>query len=86
MILGADIARDYKPRAKVYLASAEAFELKPSECMMVSAAAHDFDTEGAKAELRTATISRPDEWGPGKSSPTPKVPWPAPGLDDTRLS
>jgi 2-haloacid dehalogenase len=75
MILGADIARDYKPQAKVYLASAEAFELKPSECMMVSAAAHDFDTEGAaKAGLRTATISRPDEWGPGKSSPTPKVP------------
>lgn len=75
MILGADIARDYKPQAKVYLAAAEAFELKPSECMMVSAAAHDGDTAGAaKAGLRTATISRPDEWGPGKSSPTPKVP------------
>jgi 2-haloacid dehalogenase len=75
-ILGADIARDYKPQARVYQASAEAFDLKPSECMMVSAAAHDFDTEGAaKAGLRTATISRPDEWGPGKSSPTPKVPF-----------
>jgi 2-haloacid dehalogenase len=74
-ILGADIARDYKPQARVYQASAEAFDLKPSECMMVSAAAHDGDTEGAaKAGLRTATISRPDEFGPGKSSPTPKVP------------
>jgi 2-haloacid dehalogenase len=74
-ILGADIARDYKPQARVYQASAAAFDLKPSECMMVSAAAHDGDTEGAaKAGLRTATISRPDEWGPGKSSPTPKVP------------
>ena len=40
-ILGADIARDYKPQARVYQASAEAFDLKPSECMMVSAAAHD---------------------------------------------
>jgi 2-haloacid dehalogenase len=74
-IPGADIARDYKPQARVYQASAEAFDLKPSECMMVSAAAHDGDTEGAaKAGLRTATISRPDEFGPGKSSPTPKVP------------
>ena len=74
-ILGADIARDYKPQARVYQASAEAFDLKPSECMMVSAAAHDGDTAGAaKAGLRTATISRPDELGPGKSSPTPKVP------------
>jgi 2-haloacid dehalogenase len=74
-ILGADIARDYKPQARVYQASAAAFDLKPNECMMVSAAAHDGDTEGAaKAGLRTATISRPDEWGPGKSSPTPKVP------------
>jgi len=74
-ILGADIARDYKPQARVYQASAEAFDLKPSECMMVSAAAHDGDTAGAaKAGLRTAAISRPDEFGPGKSSPTPKVP------------
>jgi 2-haloacid dehalogenase len=73
-ILGADIARDYKPQPRVYQASAEAFDLKPRECMMVSAAAHDGDTEGAaKAGLRTATISRPNEWGPGKSSPTPKV-------------
>jgi len=75
IMLMADIARDYKPQARVYQASAEAFDLKPSECMMVSAAAHDGDTAGAaKAGLRTATISRPDELGPGKSSPTPKVP------------
>jgi hypothetical protein len=32
---------------------------------MVSAAAHDGDTEGAaKAGLRTATVARPDEFGP----------------------
>jgi 2-haloacid dehalogenase len=74
-ILGADIAQDYKPKARVYQAAAEAFGLKPSECMMVSAAAHDGDTAGAaKAGLRTATVSRPDEFGPGSSSPTPKVP------------
>jgi 2-haloacid dehalogenase len=74
-ILGADVAQDYKPRPRVYQASAEAFDLKPSECMMVSAAAHDGDTEGAaKAGLRTATVARPDEFGPGSASSTPKVP------------
>jgi 2-haloacid dehalogenase len=74
-ILGADIAQDYKPKPRVYQAAAEALGLKPSECMMVSAAAHDFDTAGAaNAGLRTATVSRPDEFGPGSSSPTPKVP------------
>ena len=50
--------------------------LKPSECMMVSAAAHDADTAGAaNAGLLTATVSRPDEFGPGSSSPNPKVPY-----------
>ena len=74
-ILGADIAQDYKPKARVYRASAEAFDLKPSECMMVLSAAHDGDAVGAaKAGLRTAAVSRPDEFGPGKSSPTPKAP------------
>jgi 2-haloacid dehalogenase len=74
-ILGADVAQDYKPRPRVYQASAEAFDLKPSECMMVSAAAHDVDTEGAaKAGLRTATVARPDEFGPGSAPSTPKVP------------
>ena len=74
-ILGADIAQDYKPKSRVYQAGAEALGLKPNECMMVSAAAHDGDTAGAaNAGLRTATVSRPDEFGPGKSSSTPKVP------------
>ncbi len=74
-ILGADIAQDYKPKARVYQASAEAFDLKPSECMMVSAAAHNGDMAGAaKAGLRVAAVARPDEFGPGKSSSTPKVP------------
>jgi 2-haloacid dehalogenase len=74
-ILGADIARDYKPVAHVYQASAEAFDLKPSECMMVSAAAHNGDIAGAaKAGLRTGTVSRPDEFGPGKSAATPSIP------------
>ena len=36
-ILGAEIARDYKPKPRVYLAAAEAFDLVPSDCMMVAA-------------------------------------------------
>jgi FMN phosphatase YigB (HAD superfamily) len=73
-ILGADVAQDYKPKPRVYQASAQAFDLKPSECMMVSAAAHDGDTAGAaKAGLRTATVARPDEFGAGSGPSTPKV-------------
>lgn len=74
-ILGADIAQDYKPKARVFQASAEAFNLKPRECMMVSASAHDFDIVGAaNAGLRIAAVARPDEFGPGSSSSTPKDP------------
>lgn len=74
-ILGADIAKDYKPRPRVYQASAEAFDLNPSECMMVSASGHDADTAGAAAAgLRTASVARPDEFGPGTVSSTPGVP------------
>jgi 2-haloacid dehalogenase len=59
-ILGADIAHDYKPNRDVYLAAADAFDLKPAQCMMV--ACHDDDLNGAsKAGLHTAFIPRPLE-------------------------
>lgn len=75
LILGADIAQNYKPKPRVYQASAEAFDLKPNECMMVSAAAHTDDIVGAaKAGLRTAAIARPDEFGPGSRPSAPTVP------------
>jgi 2-haloacid dehalogenase len=74
-VLGADIASDYKPKPRIYLASSEAFGLRPDECMMVSAAAHDFDHEGSSAVgMRSASIARPDEFGPGSSSSVPTVP------------
>jgi len=63
-ILGAEIARDYKPQAIVYQASAHAFDLDVSQTMMV--AAHSSDLEAAAhAGLKTAFIARPDEYGPG---------------------
>jgi len=71
-ILGSEIAGDYKPKPRVYLASCEAFDLPPSECMMV--AAHSNDLEHAAAcGLRTAHVARPDEHGPGKGEPAPKI-------------
>ena len=46
-ILGAEIAGDYKPKPKVYLAAAAAFDLAPDACMMV--AAHSKDLAAAAA-------------------------------------
>jgi 2-haloacid dehalogenase len=72
-ILGAEVAGDYKPKPRVYLAACEAFDLKPAECMMV--AAHSSDLAAAAAcRLRTGHIARPDEHGPGTGEPKPTVP------------
>jgi 2-haloacid dehalogenase len=59
-ILGADHARDFKPKAAVYLAAADAFGLTPQECMMC--AAHPSDLQAAADQgLATAFIARPEE-------------------------
>jgi 2-haloacid dehalogenase len=82
-ILGADIARDYKPKAVVYHAAAAAFGLRPGEVMMV--AAHSTDLAAAtRAGLRTAFVARPDEHGPGKGETSATVPvdWSARDLID----
>jgi 2-haloacid dehalogenase len=72
-ILGAEIAGDYKPKPKVYLASAAAFDLAPDACMMV--AAHSKDLAAASAlDLRTAHVARPNEHGPGRGEAAPTVP------------
>jgi 2-haloacid dehalogenase len=59
-ILGADIAKDFKPKAVVYLAAADSLGLRPSECMMCAAHASDLEA-AAKNGLRTAFIARPQE-------------------------
>jgi len=62
-ILGAEIARDYKPKPAVYLASCGALRLDPSEVLMV--AAHNDDLFAARdAGLATAFVARPTEYGP----------------------
>jgi 2-haloacid dehalogenase len=72
-ILGADIAQDFKPKPRVYLAAAAAFDLRPDECMLV--AAHSNDLSAAAAlELHTAHLARPNEHGPGRGETVPSVP------------
>jgi len=72
-ILGAEIAGDYKPKPRVYLAAAEAFDLAPADCMLV--AAHTSDLKAAAAlGLRTAHVARSNEHGPGKGETAPGLP------------
>jgi len=72
-ILGAEIAGDYKPKPRVYLAAADALDLPPQECMMV--AAHTSDLMAAAAlGLRTAHVARPNERGPGRGEAQPAKP------------
>lgn len=69
-ILGAEVAGDFKPKPRVYLASAEALGLDPAQCMMV--AAHSSDLTAAAAQgLRTGHVGRPGEGGPGTGETTP---------------
>ncbi len=73
-ILGAELARDYKPKPVVYLSAVSAFDLRPEQVMMVAAHSSDL-AAAAQAGLRTAFIARPDERGPGlgESAPTVQV-------------
>jgi 2-haloacid dehalogenase len=64
-ILGAEIARAYKPDPVVYRASVAALGIEPGEAMMV--AAHNGDlAAAAECGLRTAFVARPREHGPGQ--------------------
>ena len=72
-ILGAELARDYKPKPVVYLSAAAAFDCAPGQMLMV--AAHSSDLAAASAAgLRTAFIARPDERGPGRGESVASVP------------
>lgn len=67
LVLGADIARNFKPEPETYLASVAALGLTPDEVMMV--AAHNRDLEAARRTgLKTGFIHRPREHGPSQTS------------------
>jgi len=72
-ILGSEVAGDFKPKPRVYLVAAEAFDLPPESCMMV--AAHSSDLAAAAAVgLKTGHVARPNEHGPGRGEARPSVP------------
>lgn len=63
-ILGAELARHYKPDREVYVSAYYYLDLKPEEVMMC--AAHASDLQAARSNgLRTGFIYRPDEYGNG---------------------
>ncbi len=65
-VLGAEVAGHYKPQPQAYAKTAAFLGLEPQECMMV--AAHNDDLAAAAAQgLRTAFVSRPLEYGPGRT-------------------
>ena len=66
-IVGAEVARAYKPTAQAYLGTAAALNLEPHEVMLV--AAHNSDLAAAsKTGFRTAFVARPNEYGPKKKA------------------
>ena len=66
-VLGAEVARAYKPQPAAYLATADLLGLRPAQCMMV--AAHNGDlTAAAAVGFRTAFVARPREYGPGQTA------------------
>jgi 2-haloacid dehalogenase len=75
-ILGAEVARAYKPMPEAYLRSAEALGLAPEQCLMVAAHPNDL-AAAARCGLRTAYVPRPLEFGPGRgaSEPEPAQPF-----------
>lgn len=74
MVLGAEMARQYKPLPVVYQTSVALLRLEAADCLMV--AAHNYDLEAASAcGLRCAFVPRPQEFGPtdkAELSPTNK--------------
>ncbi|MCI0440529.1 MAG: haloacid dehalogenase type II [Chloroflexi bacterium] len=64
-ILSAELARHYKPDPETYQMAADLLGLRNEQVMMV--AAHKGDLRSAqKLGLRTAFVTRPHEFGPGR--------------------
>jgi 2-haloacid dehalogenase len=62
-ILGAELARHYKPDREVYQSAADFLDLPPAQIVMV--AAHQGDLRAARGVgLKTAFVPRPLEFGP----------------------
>jgi 2-haloacid dehalogenase len=65
VILGAEIARAYKPAPEAYDRAAALLDLEPGQCLMVAAHAGDLSAARARG-FRTAYVDRPLEHGPDR--------------------
>jgi 2-haloacid dehalogenase len=66
-VLGAEVARHYKPQSQAYLTTAALLGLEPPQCLMV--AAHNNDLAAAeKVGFHTAFVTRPTEYGPAQKT------------------
>jgi 2-haloacid dehalogenase len=63
VILGAEVARAYKPDPAAYDTAAAMLQLAPQECLMVAAHASDLAAAAGRG-FRTAYVHRPLEYGP----------------------
>jgi 2-haloacid dehalogenase len=68
-ILGAEVARHYKPDPEAYRTAADLLMLPPAQCMMVAAHANDLQA-ARKVGFRTAFVWRPLEHGPERAAAT----------------
>jgi 2-haloacid dehalogenase len=76
VILGAEVARAYKPTPEAYDRTAGFLQLAPAECLMVAAHASDLRAAAARG-FRTAYVHRPDEYGATERA----RPWPTDAFD-----
>lgn len=66
VILGAEVAKAYKPDPTAYQNAVTLLDIEPEQCLMV--AAHNDDLVSAAATgMNTAFIPRPTEYGPDQS-------------------
>ena len=66
-VLGAEVARHYKPQPQAYLTTAALLGLEPPQCLMVAAHNNDL-AAAAKIGYHTAFVPRPTEYGPAQST------------------
>ena len=83
-VLGAEVARHFKPQPEAYLSTARMLGLRPEQCMLV--AAHNGDLVAAASQgFRTAFIHRPTEYGPEQTTdlePSAEFDWVARNMED----
>lgn len=79
VILGAEVARAYKPQPEAYDSAARMLALQPAECLMVAAHPSDL-AAAAERGFATAYVARPLEYGPDRRARQP-----APGTFDYQV-